>query len=479
MSTFSGLSAALSSLVAQRQALDVAGQNIANANTVGYTRQRADLQAVSGASRPSMFSTPLGVGNGVSTVGIARLGDEFLDARLRTQTSQASSYDALATTFERIESVVTEPGDEGVSAGLQEFWAAWEDLANSPDVPATRTALLGKATTFTQQLSQTYRSLEGQWSQARSEADAIVSQVNTAAQGVAHLNNEIRSILVSGGNANELIDKRSTLITELSSLVGATSRAKEDGTVEVLVSGNQLVTGDRSLPIEVDGSYVMTAALQEPPSATDAIHLKWSGTGTALALDGGSLSGVLTSLAPSSLGGPISRAVDSLNSLATKLATQVNAVHSTGQTLAAAPNDTGVNFFSFTAGLPAALGLTVAITDPSMVAAADATKGTYDGSIADKISQLRESTNSPDADWRSFVVDLGVVTEAARRRADVSEAARSTAENLQTSGASVDVDEEMTNMLTFQRAYQGAARVMTAIDEMLDVLINRTGVVGR
>jgi flagellar hook-associated protein 1 FlgK len=103
MSTFSGLSTALSSLNAQRQALQVSGQNIANANTVGYTRQRADLQSVVATSVPSLFSTPLGPGNGVNSVGIARLGDEFLDARLRTQTSQASYNAANATTLSRLE----------------------------------------------------------------------------------------------------------------------------------------------------------------------------------------------------------------------------------------------------------------------------------------------------------------------------------------------------------------------------------------
>ena len=85
----------------------------------------------------------------------------------------------------------------------------------------------------------------------------------------------------------------------------------------------------------------------------------------------------------------------------------------------------------------------------------------------------------PDATWRNFVVDLGVTTQAATRRAEVSETSRAVAENLQRSNASVDIDEEMTNMLSYQRAYEGAARVLTAVDEMLDTLINRTGLVGR
>ncbi len=479
MSTFSGLSSALSSLIAQRQALNVAGQNVANANTVGYTRQRADLQSVSSSAVPSMFSTPLGVGSGVASVGIARLGDEFLDARLRTQTSQSAHYASTATTLQRVESVVTEPSDTGLASGLQEFWTAWEDVANTPDSAATRTALLGKATTLTNQIADTYRAFEAQWQQARVEANATVSQVNTAAQAIADLNSEIRGVLVSGGSANELIDQRSELVTQLSSLVGAAGRLKEDGTMDVMIAGNQLVTGERAQTLQVQGSYVMNAAIAEPPVVTDVVRLSWGGTGTPLVLDGGSLAGTITSLSPASFGGPIATAVDTVNRTATDLAAVVNAVHSGAQTLAAPPNDTGLDFFAVTAGMPGALGLTVAITDPQQVAAANAVNGPLDGSVADQIAQLRGSAGGPDSTWRSFVVDLGVTTQAAIRRADVSETSRAVAENLQRSNASVDIDEEMTTMLAYQRAYEGAARVLTAVDEMLDTLINRTGVVGR
>jgi flagellar hook-associated protein 1 FlgK len=479
MSTFSGLSTAMSSLIAQRQAMEVAGQNIANANTAGYTRQRVDLQSVNASSVPSLFSTPLGPGNGVASAGIARLGDDFLDARLRTQTSQASSTAADATTLSRLESVVTEPSDTGLASGLQQLWTAFEDVANAPDSGATRTALIGKASALVNQVAETYSAYQGQWDQARTEATSLVSQVNSAATSIADLNNQIRGVLVSGGSANELIDKRGLLITKLSGIVGASSRAMPDGTVNVMVGGNPLVSGDRAQAIQVDGSFSMSPAIQEPPSATDVIRLSWSSTGTPLALDGGSLAGTISSLQPASSGGPIADAISKLNDLATNIATAVNAIHSGGQTLAAPPNDTGVNFFSLAAGVPAAVGLKVAISDPNMVAAGKAVNGALDGSIADQISQLREGATSPDAGWRNFVVDLGVKSEAATRRADVSETSRASAENLQSSNASVDVDEEMTNMLTFQRAYEGSARVLTAIDQMLDTLINRTGLVGR
>src|SRR5690606_38797157 len=104
MSTFSGLSTALSSLIAQRQALDVHGQNVANANTPGYTRQRVDLQSVQALSAPTMFSTGLVAGNGVKLVGITRIGDVFLDARVRSETATASFRKAQTAALDRLES---------------------------------------------------------------------------------------------------------------------------------------------------------------------------------------------------------------------------------------------------------------------------------------------------------------------------------------------------------------------------------------
>ena len=478
MGTFSGISTALSSLIAQRQALEVAGQNIANANTAGYTRQRSELQSIAAPAVKSMFSTPLPVGTGVFSAGVVRMGDEFLDARLRSATSTSYANEATAVVLERIESVIKEPSATGVSASLQKYWAAWEDVANNPSDSAVRTALLGQGRILTEQLATTYRNFESQWTQSRTEAETMVTTVNTMAQSVAALNNEIRGIVVSGGNANELIDKRSAIITELSSLVGATSSIKADGTVDVLVSGNQLVSGDKSNAIQINGSYVMSAAIEEPPTANQ-ISLTWSNTGTPVTLKGGTLASVVTALKPTSLGGSISTAVDAINELAVNVATAVNTVHAAGTTLAASPNDTGVNFFSFTVGAPAALGITVAITDPTHIAASNGVDGAFDGSIADAISQLREGSTSPDSLWADFVIEFGVTTAAARTRADVAENSRATAETLQLSNASVDIDEEMTNMIMYQKAYQGAARVLTAMDEMLDTLINRTGVVGR
>lgn len=478
MSTFSGISTALSSLTAQRQALDVAGQNIANANTVGYTRQRADLSAVPALSAPSMFSNQTVAGNGVRVTGITRMDDTFLDARLRAATSGASLQRTRAEALARLETTVTEPGSTGPAAALSAYWAAWQGVGNTPDDPAAREVLLGEAAALVTQIGDGYRAVETQWSQTRTAAQTLADEVNTTATAVAELNDQIRAVLVSGGSANELMDRRGQLVTTLSGLVGASAREREDGTLDVMVGGNALVRGSSSTPIAVSGSFTMAGGIGEPPAALDPVRVTWA-DGTPLPLEGGTLAGHLATLAPTSSGGLLAGAAAAWNDVATRLHDAVNGEHAGGRTLAPPPDDVAGEFFALDAARPAALGLSVAITDPARVAAAAPGAGAFDGSLADRISQVATRPGGPDAAWRSFVVDLGVQSRSATQRATVGESARATAEQLQLSQASVDLDEESVAMLAFQRAYEGAARVLTAIDEMLDVLINRTGVVGR
>ena len=168
-----------------------------------------------------------------------------------------------------------------------------------------------------------------------------------------------------------------------------------------------------------------------------------------------------------------------MDAVAKTLADSVNAIHTTGYTVDG--YDTGTTGGAFFAYDPAdpARSLAVAITDPAGIAVAAAGKGAHDSSVGRELAALAKSTSGADATWAAFVVDLGVQSASASSRATVAEAARSTASAAQLAQTSVDTDEETVNMLAFQRAYEGAARVLTAVDEMLDTLINRTGVVGR
>lgn len=473
MSTFSGLGTALSSLIAQRQALEVSGQNVANANTVGYTRQRAALASMPAATVPSMFSTTDGVGQGTAVTGFERLGDVFLDARLRNETSGSARLTAIATEFKTLEGIVGEPAKTGLANTLDQFWAGWSDVATSPDSEAARAVLLERAKAVTDRVATIYQNTGTQWQQALTTTSALVTQVNTTAANVADLNTRILAITNSGGSANELMDQRDLLVTELSGLVGASTRTNADGTMDVLVGGNALVNGSKvnQLAVSADSPQSFQAAVDGA-----AVSVVWARNGNPAGLDGGRVAGLLTTLAPPAGGGTLTGAAVSLNDLATSIATEVNAVHTGALTK---DGTAGGDFFTLTAGKPAALGLTVAVTSAAGIAVAAPGQGSLDGSIGQVMAKIGEKTDGPDAKWSAFVVDLGVKSASASSRAVVAEAARATASAAQLAQTSVDTDEESVNMLAYQRAYEGAARVLTAIDEMLDTLINRTGVVGR
>jgi flagellar hook-associated protein 1 FlgK len=169
-----------------------------------------------------------------------------------------------------------------------------------------------------------------------------------------------------------------------------------------------------------------------------------------------------------------------LDDVAVSLATSLNGAHTTGYDLAGNP---GGNLLGSSGGPITATSLKVMITDPKLVAASSVgpTGGVpaLDNGNADKIAQLRLSTTGTDASYRKMIVELGVQAAVAGRNADIQGVITTQVDAARESVAGVNIDEEMTNMLSFQHAFAAASRMVTAIDEALDVLINRTGLVGR
>jgi len=474
MSTFSGLSTAYSGLVAARAGLDVVGQNIANANTEGYTRQRVTTSSVAASANTGLFTSGARPGQGVAVDSIARLGSLQLDAQVRSSSAAAGYQSARADALATVESSLQEPGVNGVSGQLQEMWAAWQDLSNRGGDAAAGGIVLSSASVLSTSLADRYTQVEEAWAHQRTTVDTLGAQLNSAAAQVADLNVQIRTTVASGGNANELIDKRAALTESIASLAGGTVRENTDNTVDVFVGGNAIVSGDSARAVTVVGSRTMDGAAGSP------VALEWAHRpGTPVALDGGRIAGALSVIAPataSGTGGTLTEVAVTYNSFATQLAAQVNAAHSAGATPSGA---TGLDFFGFTAGLPAAKGLTVLPKDASGIAAGTPGAGGADGSVADAISQLGIGANSPDARWTAFVTTTAVAAQTEAHHAVLTDLAANSAKNQQLANSTVDMDEENVNLLMFQHAYQGAARVMTAVDEMLDVLINRTGLVGR
>lgn len=474
MSTFGGLNTAYSGLSAANQALNITGQNIANVGTEGYTRQRIETSSVGAPGRVGLFTTPPVPGSGVSVSTIARLGDVFAENRVRDTASQSGYTFVQADALTDIELNLNEPGPNGISKRLQAFWSSWQDVSNSMEQSAPSSVLLSEANSLTGAINLGYTNLENQWADHRGRLDTMVTDLNAAAKQLGELNTQIRSTLNSGGTANELIDQRNLMAAEIADLAGGTVSARPDGMMDVYIGGNAIVQGDKVHTVKAAGSRTLEGAADDPA------RLEWTDRSvSAVHPTGGQMAATVSILSASDgkgTGGAIAEAAQSYNDFASKLGEAVNSVHRAGSTRS---GESGLDFFSFGAGQPTAKSIGILPTSAAGIAAGVPGAGDYDGSHAGKISLIGTGNGSPDMLWNDFVTSVGVASRSATQSETLAENAHHGATSQLASRTEVSLDEETVNLVQYQQAYQANARVMTAIDEMLDTLINRTGTVGR
>jgi flagellar hook-associated protein 1 FlgK len=473
MSTFSGLSVGLSSLYAQRRGLELTGHNIANANTEGYSRQRLRLEADGGPVIPAIHSRWNGAGNGVTTADVQRLRDVFLEARSVQERGTNAGLRGGQVLLSRVETILSEPGDSGIQSQLADFWSGWDDVANQPDSLAARSQLLERAQTLASGLNGASERLEKQWSASREQLSATVQDINATAASVAEYNRAIMSATKAGLSPNDLADQRDLMVQRLGDLAGVTLRPGDAGSVDVYLGGTALVRGDAAERLAVTGPDAMPKPQIEPPAATPTplVGLSWERDGYPVPT-GGSSGGLAQGM-----NDVLPRYRDQLSNLSGKLIAQVNEVHTAGYDQA---GDVGGSFYTSSADGRLAL----AFTDPSKVAASAegdplAPSPNRDGGNAAKLAELSTAKGGPDELYRQIVVGLGVEAQTANRRVDIQTNILSQIDAAREAEAGVNLDEEMTSMLAYQRAYEGAARFVSAVDQMLDTLINRTGIVGR
>jgi len=458
-SSFGSINTALTSLYAQRRALDVTGQNIANANTEGYTRQRVEMQSQVGSISAAMYAKTDGLGTGVGVSDVQRMRDEYLENRGRAEHANSSYMTNQTAAYSSIEDTFAEPGDTALQAQLHDMWGGWSDVANNTKDLAARSALLEQSSTVADGLNSAHNQLAGQWGQNRKSLDAYVDDVNTTAKNVAQLNDSIVKAKASGITVNELEDQRDLQVMKLSQLTGASASKRQNGAMDVFVGNSTLVSEFTTRNLEVSGAARMD------DQKTDPMTLRWADTKTPVKAGGtmGAMADTMTTIIPA-----IS---DELDKVAANLANTVNAAHSAGFGL---DGSTGQNFFSgTTAGT-----ITVAVTDPAQIAASGA-PGTLDNTVADSLADTGTTSTGPDADYQNMIAQLGVAAQASSRRTEIQATVTEQVDGARESQSGVNLDEEMTNLLTYQRGYEAASRVLTTVDSMLDQLINRTGLVGR
>jgi flagellar hook-associated protein 1 len=434
ISSFFGLNTSLSGLLAQQRALDVTAHNISNASTEGYSRQQAVLSAsnplnVVGLTRAGQMAS---IGAGVSVEDFARVRDSFADLQYRAQNQALGQHETTSELLGTAELSLSEPSDNGIGQVLNKFWSAWDDLSNHPESPATRQALVNQAGLLADRIRTLSTDLQSVRSQASTQYNLLTGptgDVKSLATEISSLNSSIQSAVQQGAQPNDLMDRRDLALDKLSKLAQISVTDLGQGSIQVNF-------GDAAQPL-VDGTTV-----------------NWPQTLTA---PGGQL-GALLKISDPSAAGTISGYLSDLDGMANQLITTVNAAHSTA-------------FFTGTdAGT-----IGVAVT-ASSVLAGPVGSDAGDNTIALAVSKLRGG--SADDAYANLVARIGGEVRTANQQQATTQALVDSANDKRQSASGVSMDEEMTNMVRFQRGYQASARAMSTMDEMLDTLINRTGKVG-
>jgi flagellar hook-associated protein 1 len=434
ISAFFGLQTALRGLTAHQRALDTTAHNIGNASTEGYSRQQAILTAADALPLPGITANGgiASVGAGVDVESFQRVRDAFADLQYRAQNMALGQYETTATTLSETETSLSEPSDNGIGQVLSKFWSAWDDLSNHPEQPATRQALVNQASLLTNRINTLQSSLSQVRTEAQTQYGLITGpsgDVASAAQQIASLNQAIKSAVQQGDQPNDLMDRRDVALDKLSKLGQVSVTDLGQGTIQVNF-------GDAAQPLVDDATVNWPQALTSP---------------------GGQL-GALIKLGDPTAAGTITSYMNDLDGVANQLITAVNAIH-------------GTPFFSGTDA--ATIG--VAVTASTVRAATPpAAAGANDIALA--MSALR--AGGADNAYANLVARIGGDANAANQQQATSQALVDAADDRRQSASGVSMDEEMTNMVRFQRGYQASARVMSTMDEMLDTLINRTGKVG-
>lgn len=463
-SGFSTLNTARTGLSAAQRAMDVTGQNVVNANTPGYSRQRVVLSSTGSATAASFFSGQQAAFGGVGIADVTRIRNAFLEASRAAAGGRQEALGAQASAMSGVEQLLAEPSDTGLQTAMADFLNSWQDIAVNPsaDNTAPGAVAIQNGVRVTSQLHSLGFGLATQWSTTHGALADTVAQANQTAKDLALLNGKIREGVISGRPVNELLDTRDVLVRSLSDLVGGSAMPGEDGMVSVAVGGVTVVAGSEAQELTIGGANDLGAAAASPPT------IYWGST--AVPVESGRALGQLAALRTD-----IPTTSAAVDAIAMSLKTAVNTLHTSGFTLTGVA---GTDFFTGTD----AMSMTVAVSDPSQLAVSSA-PAVIDASLAGRIGDLIDDSAAaavlggpgPMAQWRELTTALGVQLKGLKTAADVQSSVVRAADDAVEADAGVSLDEEMSNMILYQRSYQASARVITTVDEMLDTLINRTG----
>ncbi len=440
--TFFGVELASRALQSMQMAMNTTGHNLANINTPGYSRQRVNL--VTTEPQVLQGAKTLFMGSGVRVDSIQRIRDIFLDGRVQATNSEYQRLNTLYQRLTQVEDLFSEPTDAGLSRQIVAFFNAFQELSANPENVGTRASVYQQVEAMTRTFRQLAGRLDEIFVEMQQQLQTTVSEINNIAQSIADLNARIRFNKALGTIPNELLDQRANLIEKLSEYVEVRTTDMPDGTVRVSLGQFVLVDAERATRLPDDVDYIG--------------KLLTDGANVRAYISGGTVRGLMDAMQY------VRSYRQRLDRLASELIRAANAIHQSGYGL---DGNTGYRLLEGDDALTIRLSDDVA--DINRIAAG-ATPASGDGNKALELARLRQQAlasldNKTIPDFYSaLVAELG---EHARKASTGQENQKIILRNLQAERealSGVNMDEEMANLLRYQRSYQAAAHLVSVMD---------------
>ncbi|MDK2934104.1 MAG: flagellar hook-associated protein 1 [Clostridiales bacterium] len=519
-SSFFGLDIATRGLFTSQRALDITNHNINNVNTPGYSRQVGVQKA---SSAIGLFDGTGMVGTGSEVTAVKRMRDDFIDFKYWSENVSLGEWETKQTAMDELEAIFMDTEESGFTKVLGEFFSAIQELSKDPSSLQAREMVKSKGVTAAKYFNETAAQLQKMRDDYNYAVKLKVDEINTYVKQIRDINEQIYKSELDGNTANDLRDQRTLLVDKLSKLVniqanevvvGRLPSGRENRHFQITLNGSYLVNHFDAYELEYfesDGT--------NSPMDSGMYDVRWKDSGNRMVPKGGELKGYIDVRDGQAVNGQykgIPYYIDKLDEFARNFAKAFNEGifrdgnkyydgHAGGVGL---DGSTGVRFFTYEENKSAKssadfmasgadmdaryqniTAFNIAISsdienDISKIAAASANGEVGNNENIDQLLKIRHDTKmfaegAPEDFMKSLIANLGVDAQQAVRVASNQDSIVKQIENRRLSVSGVSIDEEMANMVKYQHAYNAAARMITVIDEIYDVTINRMGAVGR
>ncbi len=438
------------SLLAYQKALSVTANNVANANNADYSRQRTNFSSVAPDVRGK-----LSIGNGVQISDIERIRNGILDKQIRDYSENQSFSQKQAGILGSIEALFSEPTEQGLSNMINKFFNSWNNLSVDPTSIALRNSVVNATQQMTGKLENIYEGINSERTDLQKDAENLVGQINNYTKDLKEVNKQIYESSVINNDANDLLDKRDKILKSLSQIVNTQVNIDANGVANVSIGGVFAVDRLHQIDFQVETNQSgKFSVLTEDGNARVTIRKG------ELYADYNTVNNLIPEYK------------NQLDTFAYALKDNVNAEHKKGYSLTDSPTN-GIEFFSSYSDGVLKVNSDILKNVKKIAVSSDGTDGNND--IAINIAKLQEAKimdgNTVQDGYQNLVTSVASEKQFQSQNNDTFSLVLSNLEQQQSSVAGVSIDEEMTDILKYQRSYDASAKLITVADQMLQTIL--------